>query len=162
VARCLSERPLPASVKWNRPRYAVVIAAVAALVLLALLPRLPWSPTDAGIGFHVEEAPTGLRPSALAEVVPAVKATDSTLESGGPATEFTDPALRYRIWLAEMAEQVQRISADTPRPVEELASSWRPVATSISVAIGVLRQTLPGGRPQENDPGQTDALLGTT
>jgi hypothetical protein len=59
----------------------------------------------------------------------------------------------YRQMIEELSYQVPRISPDQLRPVNDIASSLQPLASSFTVALGVLRESiLVRSTPPENAP----------
>ncbi|MCA9219435.1 MAG: zf-HC2 domain-containing protein [Planctomycetales bacterium] len=147
----------------------ILALGLAAAVAIAFLPRFSNTPTN------VAKLPPTASPDApvnaaneLASSTNHSAANDASMESetarvfGNGQNEASQPpsdtALAasasnevYRLWISEMATRMQTLSVDSTSPVEELASGFRPVANSISGAIGALRRTLPGIRPHESD-----------
>lgn len=147
----------------------ILALGLAAAVAIVFLPRFSTTPTNVA-----KQSPrTPLE--APANISNATASTNgSTADNGAASPDGTsreivtgrneasqppsDSALAasasndvYRLWITEMATRMQSLSVDSTNPVEELASGFRPVANSISGAIGALRRTLPGMRPHESD-----------
>jgi len=155
VTAFVAEQPPVRS--WGQKAWAGALVAVAALLLLALLPGL--RPIT---NHRVSPAPsTNNVVENAAPIVPTVAVPKYVSHETSPASEplgtnavasLPPPGQGTNDWIDNLRESISEVSLENLEPMDQIADGFRPVATSLQSAVGVLRRTLPGGGENRHKP----------
>ncbi len=185
AGRVLSQYQPPQPVT-NRIRTAVIaVGAVAAALLLLVIPMLRGGGGQFDNGASNsslvttnsvntrDDQPT-IKPNAIENIPspsnPVGLIADESLARTSPFVDAQDeiPAddnilsSEYRELIAVWTEQLNLIPSDQQmEPVDQISGGLRPIATSFSVAINLLRRTLPVGKEQPPQKPQAGILPGS-
>ncbi len=155
INRMRKQAELPAS-SWKTAQWISAIAVVAALVLIALIPALPTllesaaSPTTSIAGTGTEPANSIDKEANVITQVPNGQGSDTLQSPGGNSDEvpgYSSVALNMPLPALDSVTSIE------PNKIPGV----RPIRSSITVAVGLLRTAFPGSK--EDEPTKPQAVL---
>lgn len=138
------QRVAPAPARYSSSTWPLVAAALAAALLMAVLPQGHFALR----GIH-QSAPDVLR--STGDPAPGVAASTT------PSPENVAAAAPYEPWWTVYRTSIQELYPEQTRlrhrqQVAELAEELRPIATPFNATVTLLRRTIPIGRLEPKPP----------